>query len=90
MEKRKLGNTGIELSVVGLGTWAIGGGGWKFGWGPQDDKQSINTIRLAIELGVNWIDTAPLYGLGHAEEIIGRALKGLREKPLIATKFGIT
>jgi len=89
MEKRKLGSTGIELSVIGLGTWAIGGGGWKFGWGPQDDKESVATIRRAVELGVNWIDTAPLYGLGHAEEVIGKALPGLKEKPLVATKFGI-
>jgi len=90
MEKRKLGATNLELSVIGLGTWAMGGGGWKFGWGPQDDKQSIAAIRRAVELGVNWIDTAPLYGLGHAEEIVGKALKALREKPYIATKFGIT
>ena len=89
MEKRKLGATGIELSVIGLGTWAIGGGGWKFGWGPQDDKASFAAIRRAVELGINWIDTAPLYGLGHAEEVVGKAIKGLREKPLIATKFGI-
>ena len=90
MEKRKLGQTGLELSVMGLGTWAMGGGGWKFGWGPQEDKQSAAVVLRAVELGINWIDTAPLYGLGHAEEIIGKTLKGLREKPLVATKFGIT
>jgi aryl-alcohol dehydrogenase-like predicted oxidoreductase len=89
MEKRKLGETTLELSRIGLGTWAIGGGGWKFGWGPQDDRQSLATIERAMELGINWIDTAPLYGLGHAEETVGRAIRNLREKPFIATKFGI-
>jgi len=90
VKKRKLGTTELELSLIGLGTWALGGGGWKFGWGPQDDNASIAAIRRALELGINWIDTAPLYGLGHAEEVIGRAVRGLREKPLLATKFGIT
>lgn len=89
MEKSKLGTTSLELSRIGLGTWAMGGGGWKFGWGPQDDKLSQAAIARAVELGINWIDTAPLYGLGHAEEVIGRALRHLSEKPLIATKFGI-
>jgi aryl-alcohol dehydrogenase-like predicted oxidoreductase len=89
MKKLKLGTSTLELSRIGLGTWAIGGGGWKFGWGSQDDKQSIAAINRAIELGVNWIDTAPLYGLGHAEEVIGRAIKPMKDKPLIATKFGI-
>ena len=89
MEKRKLGSTEVELSSIGLGTWALGGGGWKFGWGPQDDKESVAVIGRAVELGVNWIDTSPLYGLGHAEKIIGRALREMNEKPFVATKFGI-
>jgi aryl-alcohol dehydrogenase-like predicted oxidoreductase len=80
----------LPLSKIGLGTWAIGGGGWKFGWGPQDDKESIKTIRRALELGVNWIDTAPLYGFGHAEEIVARALKGTSLKPYISTKCGLS
>jgi aryl-alcohol dehydrogenase-like predicted oxidoreductase len=83
---RQLGNTGLRLSTIGLGTWALGGGDWKFSWGPQDDAESVRTIHRALELGVNWIDTAAVYGLGHAEEVVGRALRGLRERPLIATK----
>ena len=86
MQTKRLGNTQLHFTRIGLGTWAIGGGGWKFGWGPQDDETSICTIREALDLGVNWIDTAPVYGLGHCEEIVGKALKGLRERPLIATK----
>jgi aryl-alcohol dehydrogenase-like predicted oxidoreductase len=86
MEKRKLGWTDLELSTVGLGTWAIGGAGWKFGWGPQDDRDSIDTIHRAYDLGVNWLDTAALYGLGHSEEMVGQALSTMREKPLVATK----
>jgi len=85
----KLGDTGFHLSAIGLGTWAIGGGGYGFGWGTQDDKESIDTIHRALDLGINWIDTAPVYGLGHAEEILGQALKGLKEKMIIATKCGV-
>jgi len=88
MEIRKLGWTDLNLSTIGLGTWAIGGGGWKFSWGPQDDKESISTIQHALELGINWIDTAAVYGLGHSEEIVGKAIKKLRHKPIIATKCG--
>jgi len=88
MKTKSLGWTGLELTRVGLGTWAIGGGDWAFAWGPQDDRESITAIRRGLELGINWIDTAPAYGLGHGEEVVGRALKGLREKPLIATKCG--
>ncbi len=80
MKKRRLGYTDLELSPIGLGTWAMGGGGWAFGWGPQDDEESIATVRCALEQGVNWIDTAPVYGLGHSEEVVGRAIKGLRER----------
>lgn len=86
MKTRKLGNSDLELTVIGLGTWAQGGGGWQFGWGPQDDQQSIAAIHQAIESGINWIDTAAVYGLGHAEVILGKALKGISNKPIIATK----
>lgn len=86
MRTRKLGWTSINLSTIGLGTWALGGGGWKFSWGPQDDSESISAIQHAVELGINWIDTAAVYGLGHSEEIVGKAIKGLRDKPIIATK----
>jgi len=86
MQTRKLGWTDLNLSTVGLGTWAIGGAGWKFSWGPQDDRESISTIRRALEKGINWIDTAPVYGLGHSEEIVGKAIKESRDRPIIATK----
>lgn len=86
MKTRKLGNSDLELTVIGLGTWAQGGAGWKFGWGPQDDAQSIAAIHKAIDSGINWIDTAAVYGLGHAEEIVGKALKGMSNRPIIATK----
>jgi aryl-alcohol dehydrogenase-like predicted oxidoreductase len=86
---KQLGNTGVKLSVIGLGTYAIGGGGYKFGWGSQDDKESIATIRQAVELGINWIDTAPLYGMGHGEVIVGQALEGIRDKVIISTKCGL-
>lgn len=88
MQTRKLGWTGLNLSIIGVGTWAIGGSGWKYGWGPQDDRESISTIRRALEKGINWIDTAPVYGLGHSEEVVGKAIKELRDKPTIATKCG--
>ncbi len=86
MRTRRLGWTDLNLSTIGLGTWAMGGGKWKFSWGPQDDRESISAIRRALELGINWIDTAAVYGLGHSEEIVGKAIKGLREKPIVATK----
>lgn len=88
MQTRRLGNTELVLSRIGLGTWALGGGDWTFSWGPQDDELSVKTVHRALELGINWIDTAPVYGLGHSEEVIGRALKGMRAKPLVATKCG--
>ncbi|MFO7167140.1 MAG: aldo/keto reductase [Chloroflexota bacterium] len=86
MEKRQLGHTDMQISVIGMGAWAIGGGGWLNGWGPQDDAESIATIHRAIERGINWIDTAAVYGLGHSEEVVGRAIKGMRERPYIFTK----
>lgn len=88
MRKKRLGWTDLELTNIGLGTWAIGGGGWSFGWGPQDDKKSGDTIKRALDLGINWIDTAPIYGLSHAEEVIGKTLKEIGEKTIIATKCG--
>ncbi|MDQ3897525.1 MAG: aldo/keto reductase, partial [Actinomycetota bacterium] len=86
-----LGTTDLEVTRVGLGAWAIGGGGWQGGWGPQDDRESIETIRRAVDLGVNWIDTAAAYGLGHAEEIVGRAVRDMPEdeRPLVFTKCGL-
>ena len=88
MRTRKLGNTEIELTVVGLGTWAIGGP-WQFGWGPQDDNEAIAAIIKALELGINWIDTAAIYGCGHSEELLGKALKQTKARPIIATKCGL-
>jgi aryl-alcohol dehydrogenase-like predicted oxidoreductase len=86
VKTRKLGYTELELTEIGLGTWAQGGGGWKFAWGEQDDTDSIRTIHKALDLGINWIDTAAIYGLGHAEEVLGKALKGMKDKPVVATK----
>ncbi|MGB9682155.1 MAG: aldo/keto reductase [bacterium] len=88
MRTRRLGWTDLNLSVIGFGSWALGGSGWMYSWGPQDDKDSIDAIRRAIDLGVNWIDTAAVYGLGHSEEIVGKAIKGLPKRPIIATKCG--
>ncbi len=88
MRTRRLGQTDLELTTIGMGTWAIGGP-WEFGWGPQDDEDSVAAIRTAIESGVNWIDTAPAYGCGHAEEVVGRVLKELPDRPIIATKCGL-
>ena len=89
MKTRKLGKPGIELSTVGLGTWAHGGGDWSFSWGPQDDERSKKTIYAAIDAGINWVDTAPAYGLGHAEEVLGQALKEIMPAPFVATKCGL-
>jgi aryl-alcohol dehydrogenase-like predicted oxidoreductase len=89
MEKKKLGNSDIELTPIGFGAWAIGGGDWQFAWGPQDDNDSIAAIHKALELGVNWIDTAAVYGLGHSEEVVARALKTASQKPYVFTKCGL-
>jgi aryl-alcohol dehydrogenase-like predicted oxidoreductase len=75
MQTRQLGNSDLQITRVGYGAWAIGGSGWQFAWGSQDDNESIGAIHRALELGVNWIDTAAVYGLGHSEEVIVRALK---------------
>ncbi len=89
MEKRKLGNSDLALSPIGFGAWAIGGGDWAFSWGPQDDNDSIAAIHQALDLGVNWIDTAAVYGLGHSEEVVARALKTTAHKPYVFTKCGL-
>src|SRR5579875_1234935 len=88
MKTRQLGNTDMQITPIGFGSWAIGGGNWVFGWGEQDDNDSIAAIRRALDLGVNWIDTAAVYGLGHAEEIVARALEGCTDRPYIFTKCG--
>jgi aryl-alcohol dehydrogenase-like predicted oxidoreductase len=89
MNKKKLGNSDMELSPIGFGSWAVGGGDWQFSWGPQDDNDSIAAIHKALELGINWIDTAAVYGLGHSEEVVARALKTTSHKPYIFTKCGL-
>jgi aryl-alcohol dehydrogenase-like predicted oxidoreductase len=87
MEKRKLGNSDLQITPVGFGAWAIGGSGWDFAWGPQEDADSIAAIRRSIELGVNWIDTAAVYGVGHSEEVVAEALKDLGDsRPYVFTK----
>jgi aryl-alcohol dehydrogenase-like predicted oxidoreductase len=88
---RPLGTSGLEITTVGFGAWAIGGGGWAFGWGAQDDADSLAAMRRALELGINWIDTAAVYGLGHSEQVVGRLLRALPvgERPLVFTKCGL-
>ncbi len=88
MRTRQLGKFDVRLTTLGLGTWAFGGP-WQYGWGAQDDDESLRTILAAVEAGVNWIDTAPIYGCGHSESIVGRAVRGMTAKPLIATKCGL-
>ncbi len=90
LSTRGLGETGMEITRVGFGSWAAGGGGWRFGWGPQDDAASIAAIRHTVELGVNWIDTAAAYGLGHSEEVVAAALEGFApaDRPFVFTKGG--
>jgi aryl-alcohol dehydrogenase-like predicted oxidoreductase len=85
----ELGSTGLEITRVGFGAWAIGGGGWEFGWGPQEDGDSIAAIERALELGVNWIDTAAAYGFGRSERVVGRALAGLEQRPYVFTKASL-
>ncbi|MBZ0291386.1 MAG: aldo/keto reductase [Anaerolineae bacterium] len=89
MEKRKLGNSDMEITPVGFGAWAIGGSGWEFAWGAQDDANSINAIHKALDLGINWIDTAAAYGLGHSEEIVAQALQGRANRPYVFTKCSL-
>jgi aryl-alcohol dehydrogenase-like predicted oxidoreductase len=85
----KLGNTDLEITRVGFGAWAIGGNGYEFGWGAQDDDESVATIHHALELGINWIDTAAVYGLGRSEGVVGRALEGVDKRPYIFTKASL-
>ncbi len=92
LPRRALGRTGMEITSVGFGAWSIGGGGWRFGWGSQDDNDSIAALHRAVAAGVNWVDTAPVYGLGRSEEVVGRALQALpeSERPYVFTKCGLT
>ena len=91
MQTRKLGNSDLNITPVGFGAWAVGGGGWEYAWGPQDDEDSIKAIHRALELGVNWIDTAAVYGLGHSEEVVARAVKDWRgARPYVFTKSVLT
>src|SRR5712675_585953 len=90
MKMRRLGNSDLKITPVGFGAWALGGGGWEFAWGPQDDADSVAAIHRSLELGVNWIDTAAVYGLGHSEEVVARALKEWRgSRPYVFTKCGL-
>jgi aryl-alcohol dehydrogenase-like predicted oxidoreductase len=88
LETRAFGKTGLEITPIGFGSWAIGGSGWRGAWGPQDDEEAMNAISRAVDLGINWVDTAAVYGLGHSEELVARALKGLSEseRPYVFTK----
>src|SRR6266404_3297209 len=88
---RPLGSSGLHITTVGFGSWAVGGGGWSFGWGPQDDSDSLATMRQALDHGINWIDTAAVYGLGHSEEVVGRLLRDLPSsiRPYVFTKCGL-
>ncbi|UBF25850.1 aldo/keto reductase [Kovacikia minuta CCNUW1] len=89
MQTKQLGNSDLHITPVGYGAWAIGGSGWEFGWGHQEDEDSIAAIQRALELGINWIDTAAIYGLGHSEEVVAQALKGRSDRPYIFTKCSL-
>lgn len=89
MRSKQLGNSDLTITRIGIGAWAIGGGQWEFAWGAQDDAQSITAIRAGLDLGINWIDTAAVYGLGHSETVVGRAVQGLRDRPYIFTKCSL-
>jgi aryl-alcohol dehydrogenase-like predicted oxidoreductase len=89
MQTRRLGASDLQITPIGVGAWAMGGGGWQFAWGAQDDDESIAAIHAALDKGINWIDTAAIYGLGHSEEVVGKALAGRSGKPLVFTKCGI-
>jgi aryl-alcohol dehydrogenase-like predicted oxidoreductase len=89
MQTHRFGKTDLQITPIGFGAWAIGGGNWEYGWGSQDDDDSIAAIRKALDLGINWIDTAAVYGLGRSEEVVARAVSGMSEKPLIFTKCSI-
>lgn len=89
MKKKRLGNSDMEITPIGVGAWAMGGGGWQYSWGPQNDKDSTAAIHEALDRGLNWIDTAAVYGLGHSEEVVGRAIRNRTERPYIFTKCGL-
>ena len=89
LKTTQLGQTGLEITRVGFGAWAIGGGDWERGWGPQEDERSLEAIHRALDLGINWIDTAAGYGFGHSEEVVGRALPGVAERPFVFTKASL-
>jgi aryl-alcohol dehydrogenase-like predicted oxidoreductase len=86
MNTKRLGNSDLLITPIGFGAWAIGGSGWEFACGTQDDKESVAAIREALDAGINWIDTAAVYGLGHSQEVVARALEGVRERPYVFTK----
>lgn len=86
MQLKRLGNSDLNITPIGIGAWAMGGGGWQFAWGPQDDDESIQAIHAALDHGINWIDTAAVYGLGHSEEVVARAMEGRSNRPYIFTK----
>src|SRR5262245_33260483 len=88
MQIRTLGASGLQISTIGVGTWAMGGGGWKFAWGAQDDEESVGSVQAGLDAGINWIDTAAIYGHGRADEIVGRAIAGRRDQVVVATKCG--
>ena len=88
MKTRKLGYSDLHLTPIGLGTWAMGGGDWKFGWGDQEDASSIASVHQALDAGINWIDTAAIYGHGHAEKVVGESIRGRRDEVIVATKCG--
>ncbi|HET9399982.1 MAG TPA: aldo/keto reductase [Candidatus Acidoferrales bacterium] len=89
MERRQLGTSNLNITPIGVGAWAMGGGDWEFSWGPQDDQASIDAIHEALDRGINWIDTAAVYGLGHSEEVVARALEGRRDRPCVFTKCSL-
>ena len=89
MKTTQLGQTGLEVTRLGFGAWALGGGNWEFGWGPQDDDESIAAIHHALDQGINWIDTAAAYGFGRSEEVVGKAISGLARKPYVFTKCSL-
>jgi aryl-alcohol dehydrogenase-like predicted oxidoreductase len=88
-ETKTLGNSDLKITAIGIGAWAIGGGGWQWAWGSQDDAHSVAAIHKALDAGINWIDTAAAYGLGHSEEVVARALKDRHEKPYVFTKCAL-
>ncbi|HZS05748.1 MAG TPA: aldo/keto reductase [Blastocatellia bacterium] len=86
MQTRQLGNSDLHITPIGIGAWAMGGGGWAFAWGAQDDSESIAAIHAGLDVGMNWIDTAAVYGLGHSEEVVAKALEGRGDRPYVFTK----